>query len=116
MTANANLEISKSNGKANTIGLNPVENFKLQTMKDSIGQYITPPSFYNDLNRIESNGLKPNDIIVFDANQILIGIRKEMDIKVMPNLKNGTVIMRCMLRADVLPIRENHICKITVTG
>ncbi len=116
MIANANLEISKSNGKANTIGLNPVENFKLQTMKDSIGQYITPPSFYNDLNRIESNGLKPNDIIVFDANQILIGIRKEMDIKVMPNLKNGTVIMRCMLRADVLPIRENHICKITVTG
>lgn len=114
MVAKANLEIAKFNGKSNTIGFNPNVNYKLQTMKDSIGQYITPPNFYNSLIQIESNGLKPNDVIVFDGSQILIGIRKEMDIKVLPDLKKGSVIMRCMLRADVLPIRENHICRITI--
>lgn len=114
MIASANLEIAKANGKTNTVGFNPIECFKLQTMKDSIGQYINPPSFYNDLTKIESNGLKPNDVIVFDSEQILIGIRKAMDIKVMPSLETGTVIMRCMLRADVAPTREEHICKIKI--
>lgn len=114
MVARARLEITKANGKPNTVGYNPMELFKLQTMKDSTGQYIKPPSFYEELYKIESNGLKPKDAIVFDSNQILVGIRKQMDIKVLPNLKNGTVVMRCMLRADVLPVREDHICKITI--
>lgn len=113
--ANANLEIAKCNGRANTVGFNPLVDYQLQTQKDATGQYINPPQFFNDLTKISSNGLKPNDIIVFDGEQILIGIRQEMDIKVSPDLKNGAVIMRCMLRADVLPIRENHICKITIT-
>lgn len=114
MIAKAKLELAKANGKANTVGYNPIESFKIQTMKDSTGQYINPPSFYNELSKIESNGLKPNDVIVFDSNQILVGIRKQMDIKMLPDLENGTVIMRCMLRADVLPVREDHICKITI--
>lgn len=114
MIAKANLEISKANGKSNTVGFNPLINYELQTSKDSTGQYINPPSFYNDLAKIESNGLKENDVIVFDSNQVLIGLRKSMDIKVLPDLKKGTVIMRCMLRADVVPTREEHICRITI--
>lgn len=116
MIAQANLEIAKANGKANTIGYNPMIGYNLQTMKDSTGQYINPPSFYNDLIKVESNGLKENDVIVFDSNQILIGIRKQMDIKIMPSLETGTVIMRCMLRADVVPTREDHICKVNISS
>lgn len=115
MVAQANLEIAKVNGKANTIGYNPMVGYNLQTIKDSTGQYINPPSFYNELNKVESNGLKQNDVIVFDSNQILIGIRKQMDIKIMPSLETGTVIMRCMLRADVVPTREDHICKVNIS-
>ena len=114
MIAKANLEISKANGKPNTIGFNPVVNYKLQTIKDGTGQYINTPHFYSRLNAIESNGLKENDVIVFDSNQILIGIRKSMDIKLLPDLKKGTVVMRCMLRADVATTREDHICLVNI--
>lgn len=114
MIARAKLEIAKVNGKPDVVGFNPAVNYILQTKKDSTGQYINPPSFYNDLSKIESNGLKTKDVIVFDSSQILVGIRQNMNIKVMNSLETGTVILRCMVRADVVPIREDHICKITI--
>lgn len=114
MIGKACLEISKANGSADTVGLNPYEYYKLHMLKDSTGQYIVPPNFYNDKLSIESNGVKNNTAVVFDSNQVLIGLRRDMDIKLMPQLKYGTVLLRCMLRADVLPLREEHICKITI--
>lgn len=112
--AKAKLEISKGNGTANTLGYNPELSFILETKKDTTGQYINPPEFFNNLTKIESNGLKNKDAVLFDNTQILIGIRKTMDIKLMPKLENGTVLLRCMLRADVATLRDDHICKITV--
>lgn len=115
MIAKARLEISKENGEPDTIGINPDELFKIQTLKDSTGQYIQPPSFYNNLTAIESNGLKVKNALVMDSNSILIGIRNQLDIKIMNDITKGTILMRVMVRADVLPVRENHICKIEIT-
>lgn len=116
MVAKARLEISKENGEPDTIGVNPDGLYTLQTLKDTTGQYIQPPTFYSNLKQIESNGLKANNALVMDSNAVVIGIRNQLDIKMMNNLTKGTILMRVMVRADVLPVRENHICKIEITG
>lgn len=108
------LEIEKKNGSASVVALNPVEGYKLQKLKDSNGQYIKPPEAINNLSKEQSNGLKENDVLVFDPSQVLIGLRSAMDVKMMPILENGVYVMRVMVRADVVPVREEHICKITV--
>lgn len=115
MVAKARLEISKENGEPDTIGVNPDGLYTLQTLKDTTGQYIQPPTFYSNLKQIESNGLKSNNALVMDSNAVVIGIRNQLDIKMMNNLAKGTILMRVMVRADVLPVRENHICKIEIT-
>lgn len=116
MVAKARLEISKENGEPDTIGVNPDGLYTLQTLKDTTGQYIQPPTFYSNLKQIESNGLEANNALVMDSNAVVIGIRNQLDIKMMNNLTKGTILMRVMVRADVLPVRENHICKIEITG
>ena len=116
MVAKARLEISKENGEPDTIGINPNELYTLQTLKDSTGQYIQPPTFYSNLTQIESNGLKANNALVMDSNAIVIGIRNQLVIKLINNITNGTILMRVMVRADVLPVRENHICKIEIAN
>lgn len=115
MVAQAKLKVIKENGDPNTIGINPNELFTLQTLKDTTGQYIQSPEFYNKLNLIESNGLKISNAVVMDSNAVVVGIRKDMDIKIMNDISKGTILMRCMVRADVLPLREKHICKIEIT-
>ncbi|WP_251862142.1 phage major capsid protein [Clostridium sp. Marseille-Q2269] len=114
MVAKARLEISKENGEPDTIGINPNELYSLQILKDSTGQYIQTPVFYGNLTQIESNGLKPKHVLVMDSNAVAVGIRNQIDFKVMNDIKKGTILMRVMVRADVLPIRENHICKIEI--
>ena len=37
------------------------------------------------------------------------------ELEEMNNITNGTILMRVMVRADVLPVREKHICKIEIT-
>ena len=108
------LEIEKKNGSASVVALNPIEGYKLQKLKDSNGQYIKPPEAINNLSKEQSNGLKENDVLVFDPSQVLIGLRSAMDVKMMPILEKGVYVMRVMVRADVVPVREEHICKITV--
>ena len=108
------LEIEKKNGSASVVALNPIEGYKLQKLKDSNGQYIKPPEAINNLSKEQSNGLKENDVLVFDPSQVLIGLRSAMDVKMMPILEKGVYVMRVMIRADVVPVREEHICKITV--
>lgn len=115
MVAKARLEISKENGEPDTVGINPNELYTLQTLKDTTGQYIQPPTFYSNLKQIESNGLKVKNALVMDSNAVVVGIRKQLDIKIMNNITNGTILMRVMVRADVLPVREKHICKIEIT-
>lgn len=116
MIGQAMLDISRNNGIADTVALNPNEYYKLQMLKDQSGQYIQSPEFYNGLNKINSNAIDSNEALVFDSNQIVVGIRKDMDIKALPDLTKGTVLVRVMFRADVQTLRENHICKIVVSS
>lgn len=109
------LEIAKNNGTANAVGINPLDEYGLYMLKDSSGQYIKPPMGLPTGPYTTSNGVAAGDVLVFDKNAIVVGIRKEMDINVMPDLTNGTVLMRVMFRCDVATTQDKHICKVSVT-
>ena len=106
-------EIAKNNGAANAVGINPLDEYGLYMLKDSSGQYIQPPMGLPTGPYTTSNGVNPGDILVFDKNAIVVGIRREMDVKVMPDLTDGTVLMRVMFRCDVATTQDKHICKVT---
>lgn len=110
--AKAKKEISKNDGFANVLALTPDDNFLLESATDLNGQFITEPKFMEQLNKIESNNIKVDGALVFDSESILIGIRKEMNFKVMDSLKNGTVLIRLQMRCDVATTRPNNVCKI----
>lgn len=107
------LEIAKNNGDANAVGINPTDMFGIHMLKDSLGQYIKAPGGLPTDMYTMSNGLKTGDMLVFDSNAIVVGIRKEMDIKMMPDLTSGNVIIRIMFRCDVATTQDKHICKVT---
>lgn len=110
----AMLEIETENGTPNTLALHTSRNHELRTVKNSLGDYVVAPRFMDNLKTISSNSIKSNDVIVFDSNQIVIGIRKKMELKMMPDLTNGTVLLRVMMRADVATTNENTVCKMTI--
>lgn len=106
------LECSYSNEFPNTVGLNPKQVVELETLKDTTGQYLTKPPFLKNFKFNPSNAMKRDEMIMFDPEAIVIGIRKNFDIKIMPSLTDGTVLMRCMVRADIAIKNPNAICKI----
>lgn len=114
--AKAKLEISKNDGFANVLAVTPDEKFLLETATDINGQYIAEPKFMEQFTQIESTNLKADDALVFDSNSILIGIRNEMNFKVIDNLKNGSILLRLMMRCDVATTRTNHACKIKLVN
>lgn len=107
------LEIAKNNGTANAVGINPIDEFSLYMSKDTSGQYIQPPMGLPVGPYTTSNGIKPGELLVFDKNAIIVGIRKEMDVKIANDLTDGTVLMRVMFRCDVATTQDKHICKVT---
>ncbi|MGU9083448.1 phage major capsid protein [Clostridium perfringens] len=107
------LEIAKNNGAANAVGINPIDEFSLYMSKDTSGQYIQPPMGLPVGPYTTSNGIKPGELLVFDKNAIIVGIRKEMDVKIANDLTDGTVLMRVMFRCDVATTQDKHICKVT---
>lgn len=106
-------EIANNNGEANAVGIHPSDEFGLYMLKDNSGQYIQPPLGLPVGPYTRSNGMKPGDVLIFDKNAIVVGIRREMDVKVMSDLTDGTVLMRVMFRCDVATTQDKHICKVT---
>ena len=88
--------------------------FGIHMLKDSTGQYIKAPGGLPTEMYTMSNGLQQGDMLVFDSNAIVVGIRKEMDIKMLSELSSGSVIMRIMFRCDVATTQDKHICKVTL--
>lgn len=107
------LEIAKNNGDADVVGINPIDMVGMMMLRDSSGQYITPPGGLSNSIYKSSNGIKPGELLVFDKNAIIIGIRQGMDVKMDNDLTDGTVLMRVAMRVDVATTYDKHICKVT---
>lgn len=108
------LEVAKKEGTPNIYALNPIISLGLQMTKDTQGQYIVPPKFMEDLQKIESNNLKVDDGLVFEDNAIVIGVRKDISFSKAPAIKNGTLLLAVKMRADVAVTKADHVTKITV--
>lgn len=109
------LPIAKANKQATSVAMSPVNEFALHMLKDGDGTYKLAPAIMNTLTKVSSTGMKDTDILVYDRNAIVIGVKDGVSVKVNNNLTRGTVILRIMLRADVCVTDPKAVTLVKVT-
>lgn len=89
----------------------------LAKLKDSANQYLTPPTYLDDIPRLGTNQVPNNltvgtsndtsDVFTADWSQLLLGVRKDITIQVLNEryADNGQIGFLCWFRGDVQPAR-----------
>lgn len=67
--------------RATDLVLSTSNKLDLETKQDTIGQFITPPSFYTALNKISTNSLKDNEILIGDLSSIYVGMLQDVSVE-----------------------------------
>lgn len=110
----AKMKLSQENGLAEVASYSPLRAYELDTLKDSNNNYVVAPKFMENVKQIDSNSMLDNELMVFDTDSMIIGVRQIADIAIMPNLINDTIIIRMCARVDVATVKENHIALVTL--
>lgn len=85
---------------------------------DKNGQYIAPPKAIEKLTICESNNVKPEDILVYDPMQLVLGLHKGITLKIgfatgdFESLKHS---IRIYTRCDLGVLREEAFCLVSTT-
>ena len=115
-------KIKRANGTPSTYCMNADTEEMLDLLKDSNGKYLEKPNSVNELRKIVSNQLNSdegtgNDALVFDANSMIIGMQKNINIEMFTNtdecIKKGLVGFRIYSMIDCVATQPKKICKIT---
>lgn len=115
-------KIKRDNGNPSVYCMNSDTEEMLDLLKDSNGKYLEKPNSVNDLIKIVTNQLNSdegtgNDALVFDANSMIIGIQKNINIEMFNNtdecIKKGLVGFRIYSMLDCVATQPKKICKIT---
>lgn len=110
------LPIAKANKQATSVAMSPTNEFALHMFKDADGTYTLAPAVMNTLTKVSSSGMKDTDVLVYDRNAIIIGVKDGVSVKVNHDLTKGTVILRLMLRADVCVTDPKAVTLVKVTA
>lgn len=115
-------QIKKHNRTPNTYAITTTTEMELDMLSNAQGDYILEPKGLSDLKRVVSNQLKfdeeteTSDALVFDSNSMLIGIQKDIQIRVIDNtdlcIKNGLVAFQVFAMLDCVVVDSKGICKI----
>ena len=115
-------KIKRANGTPSTYCMNADTEEMLDLLKDSNGKYLEKPNSVNELRKIVTNQLNSdegtgNDALVFDANSMIIGMQKNINIEMFTNtdecIKKGLVGFRIYSMIDCVATQPKKICKIT---
>lgn len=115
-------KIKKANGIPSVYCMNSDTEEMLDLLKDSNGKYLEKPNSVNSLIKIVTNQLNSdegtgNDALVFDANSMIIGMQKNINIEMFNNtdecIKKGLVGFRIYCMLDCVATQPKKICKIT---
>ena len=109
------LAIARHNKQATSVAMHPVNEYALHMAKDSDGTYTLAPAAMNPLTKISSTALKDTDVLVFDHNAIVVGIKDGVSVKLENDLTDGTVILRFMIRADICVTDPKAVSMVKVT-
>lgn len=109
--------IKKSNLIPTDIALSTNVGLALAGYKTSDGQYIDGPKVLNDYEITESNNMNDEHILVYDRNQLLLGIHKDITIEwgtsgdMFQRIQKG---LRIYLRTDLGVINEKGVTQVTL--
>lgn len=117
----ASASIKKQNGIPSIMAINATTEERLDLLKNSDGEYITPPASLAGLSKIVSNQLKSDesagsDALVFDPTAMIIGMQNNLQIKIIEDsecLKKGLVGFQIFSMLDCKTVRPKAICKIS---
>lgn len=73
--------VKENNITPSNIAYNSNIGTQLALLKDSSGQYITPPIILNDYKTSESNNIEEKEAVIFDMNSLVLGINKTIKIE-----------------------------------
>lgn len=113
-------KVRGGNGEAKVSAINSKTEEILSLLKDSNGQYLTPPQSITNLKQIVSNQLNSdengNDALVFDPEAMIIGIQDGLQFEMFRNtdecIKKGLVGFRIYQMIDCIVTQPNRITKI----
>lgn len=95
------------NGVANSLVINPTDSMNLQLLTDGAGgQFITPPSFLDNMNIIVTNAIDEGQALVGDLSTVGMGILSQngvqLDISKDAGFTRGVVHVRTRFSGDVV--------------
>lgn len=111
--------IATNNGNPSDLVLSTNNRYDLETLKATAdGQFLTPPSFYTNLNKFTTNALTDTEILLGDLSQIYVGMLQDVSVEVSTQygFSKGTLAIRIMWYGDVAVARPDHLCLMNVTA
>lgn len=108
--------IKKANFIPNKVVMSTDELLDLQSAKDTLGQYITPPVTIQDIELEESNNINMKEAIAFDENSLILGVQGDMQLEIghmQGQFEKIEKAIRAYVRLDVAVVQEQGISHMT---
>ena len=94
------------NGIADSLVINPTDSMNLRLLTETGGQFITPPSFLDNMNIIVTNAIDEGQALVGNLSTIAMGINSQngvqLDISKDAGFTRGVVHVRTRFSGDVV--------------
>lgn len=108
--------VEAANGRPNAAIFNSNVKKRLAKLKDSQGNYLTPPADFVALNRLVSNKLSNSQSLVGDFTQMLMGVRVGVQFQVSDQgeaFERDEVWLKVRWRGDFALARPQHFVRMT---
>ena len=115
-------KIRRANGNPTVVGMNAATEEISSLLTDGNGNLLLPPPQFADLTKVVSNQLAEDaetgsDALIFDPLSMVIGIQKNIVIKMMDNteycIKHGAIGFQIYAMMDCAVVQPKHITRIT---
>lgn len=108
--------IATNNHQAKDLVLSTNNQLDIETVTDTNGQFITPPSFYTNLSKHATNVLDDSTLLLGDLANVYVGILQNatMDISTSFGFGRGTLAIRIMWYGDVAVAEPKSLALLTV--
>ena len=110
--------IASNNHQAKDLVLSTNNQLDIETVTDTNGQFITPPSFYTNLSKHATNRLSDEQLLLGDLSSVYVGVLQNatMDISTQFGFGRGTLAIRIMWYGDVAVAEPKSLALLEVGG
>lgn len=112
-------KVESQNYLVTNIAMNSENKKELAKMKNTVGDYMTPPKDYDALNKTMTNQLEKDNLLVYNSNALVLGLMSNLIVKKAEgteDLKRNTTTFSFAIYADLAITMPKGICKIYKTS